>query len=229
MMRRYVLAVLGATAVITGCDNADHVVVSGNGANTINGSVHVPAGEHSGAVGTVNGSVDIAENAVVGAVHTVNGPIDIAAHAAAESVTAVNGQISLGSGVHVTRSVTAVNGSISLESGAEVGGGIKNVNGQIELTGAHVVGGVRTVDGDIDIGGDSRIEGGILVEKSGSWFGFGSDSHQRKPRIVIGPGAVVQGDLRFEREVELYVSDKATVGPISGATPIRFAGEKPPA
>jgi hypothetical protein len=230
MMRRYVLAVLGATAVITGCDNAGDVVASSNGANTINGSVHVPAGEHTGAVGTVNGPVDIAENAVVGAVHTVNGPIDIAAHAGAESVTAVNGPITLGSGVHVTRAVTAVNGSISLESGAEVGGGIKNVNGQIELTGAHVVGGVHTVDGDIDISGDSRIEGGILVKKSGSsWFGFSWNSHPRKPRIVIGPGAVVQGDLRFEREVELYVSDKATVGPISGATPIRFVGEKPPA
>ncbi len=229
MMKRYVLAVLGATAMIGGCDNGGDVVVSGDGAKTINGSVHVSAGEHTGAVGTVNGAVDIAENATVGPVHTVNGPIDIAAHAGVESVTAVNGPVTLGSGVHVTRGVTTVNGSIRLNNGAEIGGGITNVNGQIELTGAHVAGGVRTVEGDIDISGDSRVEGGIVVEKSGSWFGISWDSHPRKPRIVIGPGAVVQGDLRFERDVELYVSDRATVGPISGATPIRFSGEKPPA
>jgi hypothetical protein len=45
---------------------------------------------------------------------------------------------------------------------------------------------------------------------------------------VIGPGAVVEGDLRFERDVRLYVSDQATVGPISGATAIRFSGDRPP-
>jgi DUF4097 and DUF4098 domain-containing protein YvlB len=228
-MRRYVLAVVGATALITGCDNGGDVVASGDGARTINGSVHVTAGEHTGAVGTVNGSVNIAENAVVGTVHAVNGPIDLAAHAGAESVTAVNGPITLASGAHVARTVTTVNGAISLKNGAEVGGDITNVNGQIELTGAPVAGGVRTVGGDIDITGDSRVEGGILVQKSGSWFGFGWNSHPRMPRIFIGPGAVVQGDLRFEREVQLYVSDKATVGPISGATPIRFSGDKPPA
>ena len=42
------------------------------------------------------------------------------------------------------------------------------------------------------------------------------------------PGAVVQGDLRFEREVTLYVSDKATIGRVSGATAIIFAGESAP-
>jgi DUF4097 and DUF4098 domain-containing protein YvlB len=229
MMRRHVLTMLIATAVtIAGCDSGGDVIASGGSANTINGSVHVPAGQHTGAVGTVNGSVDVAENAVVGTVNTVNGPIDIAAHAGAESVAAVNGPITLGSGAHVAQAVTTVNGAISLNNGAEVGGGITNVNGRIDLSGAHVAGGLRTVGGDIDVTGDSRVEGGILVQKTGgSWFGF--FSHPRKPRIVIGPGAVVQGDLRFEREVQLYVSDKATVGPISGATPIRFSGDKPPA
>jgi hypothetical protein len=39
----------------------------------------------------------------------------------------------------------------------------------------------------------------------------------------------VQGDLRFEREVKLYVSDKETIGPVMGATPIPFAGDTAPA
>jgi hypothetical protein len=48
------------------------------------------------------------------------------------------------------------------------------------------------------------------------------------PRIVIGPGAAVQGELRFERTVQLFVSDKATIGTVTGATPISFSGESPP-
>jgi hypothetical protein len=62
------------------------------------------------------------------------------------------------------------------------------------------------------------------VEKSTGWFNW----DPRKPRIVIGPGAVVEGPLRFEREVRLYVSDKATVGPVTGATAIAFTGAQPP-
>jgi hypothetical protein len=71
--------------------------------------------------------------------------------------------------------------------------------------------------------GSSRVEGGIRVEKP-SGFSFNNN----EPVIIIGPGAVVQGELRFERKVTLYVSDKATVGTVIGATPIRFSGESPP-
>jgi hypothetical protein len=62
------------------------------------------------------------------------------------------------------------------------------------------------------------------VEKSSGWF----NSNSRAPRIVIGPGAAVQGTLRFERDVRLYVSDKATIGPVTGAAVVRFTGDNPP-
>jgi hypothetical protein len=81
------------------------------------------------------------------------------------------------------------------------------------------------VAGDIAIHGPSRVEGGILVEKSTNIVHFGSGV----PRVEIGPGATVQGQLRFEREVKLYVSDKATIGPVAGATPIPFTGDSAPA
>ncbi len=55
----------------------------------------------------------------------------------------------------------------------------------------------------------------------------GFDFHERIPRVVIGPGATVEGTLKFEREVELFVSDSATIGRVEGAKPIRFAGESP--
>jgi hypothetical protein len=45
---------------------------------------------------------------------------------------------------------------------------------------------------------------------------------------VIGPGATVQGDLRFERTIQLFVSDKATIGTVTGAAPIPFTGDTPP-
>ena len=48
------------------------------------------------------------------------------------------------------------------------------------------------------------------------------------PRVVIGPRATVAGTLRFKRQVELLVSESATIGPVKGATPVMFATEQPP-
>ena len=121
--------------------------------------------------------------------------------------------------------VESVNGDLTLREGTEVGGSLENVNGKIELHSAHVAGGIKTVNGSIDITGNSRVQRGILVHKSATdVVSFGNDL----PRIVIGPGATVDGELRFERVVQLYVSDRATIGPVVGATAIRFAGDAPP-
>jgi DUF4097 and DUF4098 domain-containing protein YvlB len=224
-MRRHLA--LAALLTLTGCYNmpGGDVTANDSGAKSVNGSIHVPAGTHSGAVGTVNGSIRIDDNATVASAGTVNGSVALGAHASADSVGTVNGSITLGEGARVAREVSTVNGSMTLKSGADVGGPLTNVNGRIALSAAHVAGGLNTVDGDIDVGGGSHVEGGILVKHGGGgWFNFGS----RKPRVVIGPGAVVQGDLRFERAVELYVSDSATTGPITGATAIHFSGASPP-
>jgi hypothetical protein len=207
-----------------GCDVGGGDVTAGaNGASTVNGSVHVPAGLHSGKVDTVNGSIRIDENATVASASTVNGSISLGAHATADSLDTVNGSIRLDSGAHVLRAVSTVNGGLTLASAAEVGGQLRNVNGSIALRDAHVAQGLRTVNGNIDVRG-SHIEGGIVVERSSGWFtwSFGL------PRVVIGPGSVVQGDMRFERRVHLFVSDQATVGAVIGATAQRFAGDSAP-
>jgi len=227
MRQQQFLALLIVVAAITaGCEegvNGD-VTATQSGANTVNGSILVPANLHSGMLETVNGSIHIDDNAIVTKAGTVNGSIDLGAHAAADSLTTVNGEITVADGARVAGRVTTVNGTMRLKSGADVSGSVHNVNGHIVLTGAHVGGGLQTVSGDIDIVAGSHVEGGILVEQSNGWFNF----NPRKPRIVIGPGAVVQGDLRFERPVQLYISDKATVGAITGATPIHFSGDNPP-
>jgi DUF4097 and DUF4098 domain-containing protein YvlB len=200
------------------------VTAGEGGAQTVNGSIRVPDGEHTKTVTTVNGSIHISPNAVVEDAHTVNGSVAVGEHAGADSVETVNGGISLDPGAHVTRSVSTVNGALHLMD-AEVGGRLSNVNGTIDLKAAHVGGGIHTINGDIDVGSNSRVEGGILVEKPApSLFNWGN----RTPRVVIGPGAVVQGELRFERQVQLYVSDKATIGTVTGASPIRFTGDRPP-
>jgi len=70
------------------------------------------------------------------------------------------------------------------------------------------------------------VRGGLLVEKpSMGWFNSGNS---RKPRVVIGPGSVVEGALVFEREVELFVHASAKVGAVTGATAQAYTGKLPP-
>jgi DUF4097 and DUF4098 domain-containing protein YvlB len=196
-----IVAAVAAFVALSGCD----ISVDGDGSTKINGSVHIPAGQAAEEARTVNGSIHIDDNAAVTSAGTVNGSVRLGAHATAASVKTVNGAISLGDEAHISGNAGTINGDLTLGSGAEVSGGIK------------------TISGNISIMGTSRVEGGILVEKPSSML-FNSDD----PVIVIGPGAVVQGDLRFERKVKLYVSEKATIGAVTGATPISFSGENPP-
>jgi len=191
----------------------------------VNGSIHVPAGRQPGAVATVNGSIHVDDNAAVTSATTVNGTVHLGDHASATSLNSVSGSITLGSGAHVSGSVSSVNGELSLEDGADVSGSLSNVNGKITLTAAHVGGGIKTVSGGMNITGASRVEGGLHVQKPSSEL---IHLVMDVPRIVIGPGATVQGDLRFERTVQLFISDKATVGTVTGATAISFSGETPP-
>jgi cytoskeletal protein CcmA (bactofilin family) len=215
------LAAIAMIVALSACGGS----FDGDASNKINGSIDVPAGKPPGAVATVNGSIHIDDNAAVTSATTVNGGVQLGDHATASSLNSVNGSITLGRGAHVSGSASSVNGALSLGDGADITGALSNVNGKITLTGAHVGGGIKTVDGGMDIGGASRVEGGILVQKPTSDL---VQIIHDVPRIVIGPGATVQGDLRFEHTVQLFVSDKATIGTITGATPIPFTGDTPP-
>jgi hypothetical protein len=216
--------------------------VANDSVSKVNGSVRVEAGQTAGNVSTVNGSITIEEGATAADVETVNGSVTIERNATVQHVESVNGGISLGAdskagsmdtvngtlrladGAQVSGDVSAVNGSAQLAKGADIRGALSNVNGKMTITAAHVGGGLKTVNGDINVGADSRIEGGILVEKPNlNWF----NRNRRPPRIVIGPGAVVEGKLRFEHEVELLVSDRAKIGPVDGATAVPFSGDEP--
>jgi hypothetical protein len=220
-VRHFSFALLATLAVLSGCDES----TNGDASSKVNGSVHIMAGKAAGIADTVNGSIEIDANAAVTAAKTVNGGIRLGANASADSLTTVNGSITLDAGAKVAGPVETVNGGVILRDGADIAGPLENVNGKISLTASHVAGGIKTVNGSIDITGNSRVEHGLLVQKpSSEFFHFGNDV----PRIVIGPGSTVDGDLRFERQVQLYVSDRATIGPVIGATAISFSGDAPP-
>ena len=219
-MLRYVLPLLLAFnggALAAGNEDLD--------IDKVNGSIHVPDNATAGKLSTVNGGIRIGAGAHARSAETVNGGIDVGSNATLDSLETVNGGLRISEKVKVAKTVETVNGSITLDNDADVAGKLSNVNGGIHLDNAHVGGGIETVSGDIDIGANSRVEGGILVEADHSWFRVGSG---RLPRIVIGPHATVQGALTFKRDVELYVSDSATVGNIVGAKPVKFSGDKPP-
>lgn len=186
----------------------------------VNGAVQANAGQTYGDLETVNGSITIEDNATTGQASTVNGSISVGSGAKTAGLETVNGGIKAGSKVQVDGDVETVNGGIFFDRGSRVRDDISTVNGGIGLVGTQVGGGLETVAGDITVGVDSHVKGGIKVEKPKGSFNF--NANKRPPRIVIGPNAVVDGPLVFEREVVLYVHATAKTGAISGATAKRF-------
>ncbi|KFN44026.1 hypothetical protein [Arenimonas oryziterrae] len=182
----------------------------------VNGGVTAEAGQTYGDLSTVNGGVSIEAGAIVDEAETVNGGITIADNAQLGSATTVNGGIHAGQHIVVKNDVETVNGGIRISFLSQVGGDVSTVNGGITIQQTEVNGRLNTVNGDITVGAKSHVRGGILVEKPN--HGWNWSGKPRIPRIVIGPDAVVDGELRFEHEVELFVHTSAKVGTVTGAT-----------
>ncbi len=190
----------------------------------VNGSASADAGQAYGDLETVNGSVSIAAGATVEDASTVNGSITVGDKAQAASLETVNGAIRIGKDVQVRKDVETVNGSIFTDRGTTIGGNVDTVNGAIGLVGTQLAGGIETVNGDITVGIGSHVKGGIKVEKPRGW----SMKPRRDPRIIIGPNAVVEGPLVFERPVTLYVHTSARIGAVTGATAKPFSTDTAP-
>ena len=178
---------------------------------------------------TVNGSIRIDSGARIQDASTVNGGVSLAEGVQADNLSTVNGSIKLAESVTVAGEVETVNGRINAKKGTTVADGVSNVNGKIALTGAEIGGDVSTVTGDIDVVEGSVVKGSIIVEKPSNW-GFGK-SKSRKPRIVIGPGSSVRGKIELEHEVDLFISETAEVGGVTGVMTlddaVRFSGDSP--
>ncbi len=233
MIREFAIAALTVGATLA----AFHGVAFGAGdedsipgdtrTSKLNGSITIGRGEHTGDLSTVNGSIHVGDDAVVGQVSTVNGSVKVESHATVNALNTVNGAIDVRDGAHVHGSIHAVSGGLHINDAVEVSGDVTNVNGGIHVEGAHIVGSIDTSSGGIDLGPNARVDGKVMIEKDNSGnFGFGNAP--KPPRVVIEPGTIVKGKLHFDREVKLYVSDRATIGPVEGAEVVKFSGDRPP-
>jgi hypothetical protein len=189
----------------------------------INSSISVGANQEAGDLSDINGAIRVGDHCIVKRSSTVNGGISIGSNSQTGSLSSVNGDLAIGSMTHVSGSASTVNGHVDMGEAADVSGSLSNINGRIHLAAAHVGNGISTVWGDIEIGKDSRVDNGITVKRP---WGL-SLSHNPPPTIIVGPGATVTGTLRFEHEVKLYVSDRATIGPVEGAKANVYSGDRP--
>ena len=201
-----------------------------SGATSVNGSITVGADAVvTGDVQTVNGSIKVGSGASIEDAETVNGSVKIADNVESESLTTVNGAVTVGESSTVDGEIEAVNGGISVDKGSKIAKSVSNVNGKIELSGAEVGGDVGTVTGNVDVIDGTVVKGDLIVDKPSNW-GWG-DKKNRKPRIVVGPGSTIEGIIKLEHEVELYVSTTASVGGVSGVMSmddaVRFSGKTP--
>jgi hypothetical protein len=207
-----------------------------NDLHTTNGAIFVDSGQKARKVSAVNGGIHVGSDATVGEVTTVNGGVTLGTGVTAESLHTVNGSISIGQGTHIKGEVRTVNGGFNLAEGVDIAGDLSNFNGRMRLLGVHIGGSVQTRNGDIYVGSGSRIDGGLRVSAfkfnpgPDNWFvrlifGNYNGPDQHVPTIIIAPGAVVSGTLHFEREVNLYVSSRAKIGPVEGATPNPYSGD----
>ena len=200
-----------------------------DGHSTVNGSITIGRSAIvNGNLETVNGSITVQDAATIRDAETVIGSVRLGAGVMAEDVSSVNGTIRLGENVSLDGGISVVNGKIEAGRGSRIARSVENVNGEMQIEGTEIGGDLTTVNGDIWLTEGTLLRGDLVVEKPGGW-GWGRD--RRKPRIVIGEGVRVLGEIRLEREVELYVSDTATVAGVSGKMSlddaIRFSGPRP--
>lgn len=227
-------ALLATLLVAPACANVNRSITIGDntetgGESTVNGSISVGSGSTvNGSLDTVNGKIRIGENSMVRDVGTVNGGIRFASGVTARDVESVNGDIVLDQNVTVGGAIAVVNGKILVGSGSKVTDDLSNVNGEIALTTAEVGGNVSTVNGDVTLSEGAIIRGNLVIEKPNS---IGINFMKRKPKIVIGANCRVAGNIELEREVELFISESAAVGGVTGAMAmedaVRFSGDAP--
>lgn len=194
----------------------------------INGGISIEAGSTAGTLETVNGGISVGDNARARTLETVNGGIKVGANAQVGSIETVNGGITIGRRTKVAGDVDAVNGGVRLQAGAEVGGHVENVNGGVNAVGSRIGGGIKTVNGEILLDQGTQVKGGLHVEKPSGWGNLIQFGDSKPPRVVVGRNSIVEGELRFDREVRLFVHQTARIGRVTGATATRYNTDEAP-
>ena len=197
------------------------------GQSSVNGSISVGRGAVvTGDLETVNGAIRIDDDAQVEDLQTVNGSIKLGNNVIADSINGVNGSIRLGTNAMIKGEISVVNGKISSDSGSTIERDVSNVNGELQIIATRIGGDLSTVNGDVLLTERSIVGGDLIVEKPSGW-----NRPKRTPRVIIGPGTIVEGEVHLEREVELFIHDSAQVGRVTGVMgmddAVRFSGDRP--
>jgi carbonic anhydrase/acetyltransferase-like protein (isoleucine patch superfamily) len=185
---------------------------NGQSISNVNGEISARPGEIYDSLTTVNGDVRVGHGATVGEAKTVNGGIELEDAVKIGTVSTVNGALRIGEGTAVEHGASTVNGGVRLAPRATVGGDVSTVSGEIQLEGAEVSGQLKTVNGNIDLTAGAHVRGGILIKKPSGW----SWGKEEPVHVHICSTCVVDGELRFERPVELRVDDGAKIGKVIG-------------
>jgi DUF4097 and DUF4098 domain-containing protein YvlB len=185
----------------------------GNNLSSVNGSVKAEPGQSYGKLSAVNGNLRVGRGATADEAGTVNGEIVVEDDVRLGEVETVNGSLSIRDGVTVARTASTVNGGIEIGKRSRIGGDVSTVSGEIEINGAEVAGSLTTSNGDIELTDGARVLGGIHIKKNKNWGNWGKDEPNE---VHICGTCVVEGDLRFERPVELRVDPGAKIGKVIG-------------
>jgi hypothetical protein len=213
-MKFAAFVVLAFLALMVWAESPDSFAGDGHNLTSVNGSVRAEPGQTYGKLSAVNGNVRVGRGTIADEAKTVNGEIVVEDDAKLGDAETVNGSLDIGEGVTVTRTASTVNGGIEIGKRTHVGGDVSTVSGEIEINGAEVAGQVFTSNGDIDLKDGARVLGGIHVKKnkSNNW-GWGKDD---PIEVHICGTCVVEGELRFDRPVELRVDQGAKIGSVVG-------------
>jgi DUF4097 and DUF4098 domain-containing protein YvlB len=217
---RYATFAAALVALIAWASGKSSFAGDSRNVTAVNDSVEAEAGQTYDSVKTVNGNVLVRSSATVESAHAVNGEIELERDAKAGNLNTVNGSLTIAEGASVARDASTVNGEVRIAKRSRIGGNVSTVSGEIELNGAEVGGMVTSVNGDIDLSDGARVRGDIVVKKpNGGWsWGNGNDD---PVKVHVCATCVVEGNLRFERPVELRLDDGAKVGKVIGDKVIR--------
>lgn len=197
--RSVLLAILAAlaltSAVAAGDFRGDTTTTIGEG-ETVDDDLYVGAGTVSIA-GTVNGDASVAAGSV-----TITGTIDGSLNVAGGTIDVlgdVTGAVRVSGGTvriagTVGRDVVIFGGTTTIEPDAEIGGDVAGAGGSV-MVGGTVAGDLLAAAGSIEVRG--TIDGSIDVSVGD---------------LVIGPDAVVGGDVTYTSERDARIDDGADIG-----------------
>ena len=200
-----------------------------DGHSTVNGSISVGSDAIvNGSLETVNGTIRVDDNVRLRDAETVNGAVRLGDGITADDVSSVNGSIRIGKCGSIGGGISVINGRIQLGMGSTVSEDVSNVNGEIIIEGTEIGGDLSTVTGDVTLTHNSVLHGDMIIAEPRGWSWR---RNTRKPKIIIGPGSKVIGTIRAEQEIDLYISDSAEVGDVTGKASmdqaVRFSGDRP--